>query len=219
MSKRQRRSPRKIPLQSEAEEDAASLASLLSLAPGENECNRITWLWDVYKAFQQNAKFRRLYNFARFFSEHTFQKGIPVRAEYITQIKLLAKRVAKIALEHGVKIKLGWLFDLLQRSAILWIDSWNRAESAETLLVLLKSLEDLERIVLMRYNTRGTLPAIAGINDGQPTLATTIGHLYCFQSMLQQCGATAAFLNLCGVSDTAVSRRSEDGLVAPGDEK
>ena len=60
MSKR-KRPPRKDPLQSEAKEDATSLASLLSLAPGENECNRITWHWDVYKAFQQDDKFRRLY--------------------------------------------------------------------------------------------------------------------------------------------------------------
>ena len=53
-------------------EDADCWANLLRSAP-ENEHNRITWHWSVYKEFQQNDKFRRLYTFGRYFTEHTFQ--------------------------------------------------------------------------------------------------------------------------------------------------
>ena len=48
--------------------------------------------------------------------------------------------------------------------------------------------------------------------EGEASLATTIAHFQCLRAMLNEVGARAGFLNVCGIAD-----KTQIGYAAPGE--
>ena len=139
--------------------------------------------------------------------------------EECASIQLCVEQVAFIASEHGYKIELAWLTALLDDSEVLWIDSWIPEASIDMLPVLGKGLRELEDIVIAHYDAQRrldhcALPGVVGCNDGEASMATTIAHFQCLRAMLNEAGARAGFLDVCGIAD-----EFQISYAAPGEEE
>ena len=163
---------------------------------------RICWLWDCWLACRNLSGFPSNHTFERFFQEHTEPAVLTVSEEI--RLREVVRQVAEIARAHGHRVELGWFEDLLTYHNVMWVDSWVRSSTLGTIPVLLTQVEQLVAITIARRQANfGEMPIITGVNDDRPTLAHTIAHLRCFQTMLKRVGGMCGFVNACGITTAA----------------
>ena len=200
-----------------APQDCWQCGHQLATAPDEEAQVHIRFLWRCYRAALALPRMAlpAHYTFKRWFTEHT--QSTDISAEYIERVEECAWEIAAIAQEHGCQLEIGWLVELMLPGEFVWIDSWNRDQSAELVNILEKPVEDMQRMVLCdRPADRGALPPAGKLDDGQPTLSTTIAHLYCLSAVLAKLKARISFVNMSGVSD--VREGANGGMQEPGQE-